>query len=41
MPPMQKNKEDEEFDIMKDYMQVMGRKIGGIGEIESEKEKEH
>ncbi len=38
MPPKQKNKEDEEFDIMKDYMQVMGRKIGGISceDIESE-----
>ena len=31
LPPFEeKNSEDEDFDIMKDYMQCMGRKIGGI-----------
>ena len=38
MPPKQKNKEDEEFDIMKDYMKVMGRKIGGISNQDNESE---
>ena len=30
MPSKNENKSEEEFDIMKNYMQVMGRKIRGI-----------
>ena len=32
----EKNSDDEEFDIMKDYMQCMGRKIRGIQGQENE-----